>query len=47
MLLTARYVLPVALSAVVPGMGEIVTGHWLRGLPWLWPRSATTRRWID
>jgi hypothetical protein len=28
-----RYVLPVLLSAILPGAGEIATGHWARGLP--------------
>jgi len=28
-----RYVLPVLLSALVPGAGEIATGHFWRGLP--------------
>jgi len=28
-----RYVVPVLLSVLVPGGGEIATGHWLRGLP--------------
>ena len=37
----SRYVLPVLMSAVVPGMGEIVTGHWLRGLPFVAVDIAT------
>jgi hypothetical protein len=39
----SRYVLPVVLSAVVPGMGEIVTGHWLRGLPFV---AADVATWV-
>jgi hypothetical protein len=29
----SRYVLPVLLSAIVPGAGEISIGHWKRGVP--------------
>jgi hypothetical protein len=28
-----RYIAPVLLSALVPGAGEIASGHWLRGVP--------------
>jgi hypothetical protein len=38
-----RYVLPVALSALVPGAGEIATGHWLRGVPLV---AADVATWI-
>lgn len=38
-----RYVMPVVLSAAVPGAGEIATGHWLRGLPLL---AADVATWI-
>jgi hypothetical protein len=37
----SRYVLPVVASAIIPGMGEIVTGHWLRGLPFVAADVAT------
>src|SRR2546425_6384164 len=38
-----RYVLPVVLSALVPGAGEISTGHWLRGLPLV---AADVATWL-
>lgn len=38
-----RYIGPVLLSAVVPGAGEIATGHWMRGLPLL---AADVATWI-
>lgn len=38
-----RYVLPVLLSAAVPGAGEIATGHWLRGLPLV---AADVATWL-
>lgn len=36
-----RYVVPVLLSLVVPGAGEIASGHWLRGLPLVAAEAAT------
>ena len=39
----SRYVLPVLASALVPGMGEIVTGHWTRGLPFV---AADIATWV-
>lgn len=36
-----RYVVPVLMSAVVPGTGEMVTGHFWRGLPLLAADVAT------
>jgi hypothetical protein len=38
-----RYVLPVLLSAVVPGAGEIATGHFWRGLPLV---AADVATWL-
>jgi hypothetical protein len=39
----SHYVLPALLSAVVPGTGEIVTGHWWNGLPLV---AADVATWI-
>ncbi|MFQ5598972.1 MAG: hypothetical protein ACE5G2_00305 [Candidatus Krumholzibacteriia bacterium] len=39
----SRYVLPVLLSAVVPGAGEIATGHWWNGLPLV---AADVATWL-
>ncbi len=36
-----RYILPVLLSAILPGAGEISTGHWWRGLPLVGADAAT------
>jgi hypothetical protein len=38
-----RYLVPVLLSAALPGLGEIATGHWWRGLPFVAGDIAT---WI-
>jgi len=38
-----RYALPMLLSAVVPGAGEISMGHWWRGLPLV---AADVATWV-